>query len=175
MAASLSHRGIVTVHDFPAEDAAELIVMEYLPGARLGDLVRPDGLPAPKVLRYGEQLAAALAYAHEQGVIHRDVKLSNVIVSPKGRVTLIDFGLAERLGSSGEETVGGSSMWLAPEEQRERRTAAEPARGDLQLRSGALSDAERAASSSGPALPRRSRRRFVCGLPRRSSDTRRRG
>jgi serine/threonine-protein kinase len=89
----LSHPSISTVFDFDSHDGVEFLVMELVEGE---NLARRLGTPLPEgeVADLGAQVAGALAAAHEQGVIHRDLKPGNVMVTPKGRVKLLDFGLA---------------------------------------------------------------------------------
>ena len=94
-AGALSHAGIVTIFDVGEIDGYPFIVMEYLDGEPLSEIMKRGALPAADVIAIGIQLAAALGYAHAQGVVHRDVKPSNVILSPDRRsVKLLDFGIA---------------------------------------------------------------------------------
>ncbi len=104
--------------------------MEYIDGKNLADVLadysaRRERIPYAEVLRYGRAVASALDYAHARGVIHRDVKPSNVLVSNDGRVVLSDFGLALDMqqGSLGE--VFGTAHYTAPEQAR-RSNAAVP-------------------------------------------------
>ena len=90
----LSHPAISTVFDFDSDDGIDFLVMELVEGERLQDRLRGAPLAEQEVADIGAQIAAALAAAHEQGVIHRDLKPGNVMVTPKGRVKLLDFGLA---------------------------------------------------------------------------------
>jgi serine/threonine protein kinase len=94
-ASALNHPGIVTIHDVLSGDAAEGIVMEYIAGKTLADLIPSGGLPVPQVLRYGAAIAAALGAAHAAGIIHRDLKPGNIMVTDSGFVKLLDFGLAK--------------------------------------------------------------------------------
>jgi serine/threonine protein kinase len=75
--------------------------MELVEGQPLSALVPKRGLPVEKVLRFGGQIADALAHAHERRIVHRDLKSANVVITPEGRAKVLDFGLAKRL--SGEE------------------------------------------------------------------------
>jgi len=102
-ASQLNHPHICTIHEVGAYDGQTYIVMEYVEGQRLSDLIPPEGRPTESVVRYGIQIADALAHAHQHGVIHRDLKSANVVVTPEGRAKVLDFGLAcgvsaERLG-----------------------------------------------------------------------------
>jgi len=81
-ASQLNHPHICTIHEVGADDGQTYIVMEYIEGQRLSDLNPLDGQPADIVARYGMQIAGALAHAHQKGVIHRDLKSANVVVTP---------------------------------------------------------------------------------------------
>jgi tRNA A-37 threonylcarbamoyl transferase component Bud32 len=94
-ASALNHPGIVTIHDVFSGGDGEGIVMEYIAGKTLADLIPAGGLPAPLVLRYGAAIASALGAAHAAGIIHRDLKPGNIMVSDSGFVKLLDFGLAK--------------------------------------------------------------------------------
>jgi len=94
-ASALSHPGLCTI--FEVDDSAHepFIVMEHVEGQTLSTLIPPgQGLPSEAVLAYGIQLADAVAHAHDRGVLHRDLKCSNVVVTPDGRLKVLDFGLA---------------------------------------------------------------------------------
>lgn len=94
-ASSLQHPNIVTVHDIGVHEGVHFIVMEYVGGKTLGQLTPEGGLPAGVVLNYARQIAGALAAAHDAGIVHRDVKPSNIMVTDQGTVKLLDFGLAK--------------------------------------------------------------------------------
>ncbi|HWG01869.1 MAG TPA: serine/threonine-protein kinase [Trebonia sp.] len=125
-AARLSHRGVVTVYDVAEEDGRPWIVMELVPSRSLEQVLFTDGpLPPRRAGRIGQQLLAALAAAHAAGVLHRDVKPSNVLIAPDGfdseRAVLTDFGIAQfegdpRLTQTG--MVMGSPGFTAPERIR---------------------------------------------------------
>ena len=97
-AAALNHPHICTVHEVGEADGQAYIAMEYVEGQTLSELVPGDGLGVETAVRYGTQIAAALAHAHERGVIHRDLKSANVVVTAEGVAKVLDFGLAKRLG-----------------------------------------------------------------------------
>jgi serine/threonine-protein kinase len=127
LASTLHHPSIVTIYGLHELEHFDLIIMEYVPGEQLGLSIRPRGLPTPMVLRYALQLADALALVHARGILHRDLKPSNVIAGTGGRITLIDFGLAARLGRLESScSRHGSAMWLAPEEQYDRPAIPDP-------------------------------------------------
>jgi serine/threonine protein kinase/Tfp pilus assembly protein PilF len=100
-ASALNHPNICTIHDVGETDRGNYIVMEYVKGRPLAEQIGGGGLPAEKVIRYGEQIADGLAHAHEYGVIHRDLKTSNIMITPEGRVKVLDFGLAKRRAIEG--------------------------------------------------------------------------
>ncbi|QBI56395.1 serine/threonine-protein kinase [Streptomonospora litoralis] len=119
-AAQLSHPSIVTVFDVVETDERPWIVMELVRGPSLGDIIKRDGVLAPeRVARIGEQVAAALAVAHERGIMHRDIKPGNVLVARGDRAVLTDFGIAHLEGSThltGTGLLMGSPSYLAPEQ-----------------------------------------------------------
>src|SRR2546427_4146123 len=96
-ASSLSHPNICTIHQVGETANDFYVVMELIEGRSLSDLVTATGLSMETVTRYGTQIADALAHAHDRGIVHRDLKGSNVMVTPEGRVKVLDFGLATRL------------------------------------------------------------------------------
>lgn len=119
LAASVVHPHVVAVFDL-VEDAGEhWLVMEYVEGVTLAGLVDREGpLPADQAAALLAQVADALAAAHAAGVVHRDVKPSNVLVGPDGQVKLTDFGIARRGGDPSLTMTGlvtGSPAYLAPE------------------------------------------------------------
>jgi serine/threonine protein kinase len=96
-ASSLSHPNICTIHQVGQTGEDFYVVMELIEGRSLSDLITATGLSMETVARYGTQIADALAHAHDRGIVHRDLKGSNVMVTPEGRVKVLDFGLATRL------------------------------------------------------------------------------
>jgi predicted Ser/Thr protein kinase len=103
--AALSHPNIVTVFEIGDHDGQRFIAMEFLEGSTLRDLLTdPDRRPGrERLLAIHAQVAAAVAVAHEAGILHRDIKPENVIVSPAGMVKVVDFGIARRL--DGDEST----------------------------------------------------------------------
>jgi serine/threonine protein kinase/photosystem II stability/assembly factor-like uncharacterized protein len=96
-ASSLSHPNICTIHQVGQVGSDFYVVMELIEGRSLSDLITTTGLSMETVTRYGTQIADALGHAHDRGIVHRDLKGSNVMVTPEGRVKVLDFGLATRL------------------------------------------------------------------------------
>ena len=119
-AARLSDPGIVATYDTGDDHGDAYIVMEYVDGSTLREVIDKRGpLPAANVVDIGTQIATALAHAHRNGVIHRDVKPSNVLVQADGRVKVTDFGIA-KAGEGGEltrtGTIIGTARYLSPEQ-----------------------------------------------------------
>ncbi|TDD19500.1 serine/threonine protein kinase, partial [Kribbella turkmenica] len=118
-AGRLSHPNVVTVFDVVEEDGRPWIVMEMVDSTTLADAIREYGpLPPGEVARIGLQVLAALQAAHRAGVLHRDVKPSNVLLTGEGRVVLTDFGIATLEGDPSLTTSGallGSPAFIAPE------------------------------------------------------------
>src|SRR6266571_3840469 len=97
-AASLEHPNIMPVYEYGERDGLAYLVMPYISGGTLRDVMEREGtLTFPKTVNYLDQLGAALDYAHERGVIHRDVKPANILLTPEGRLLLTDFGLVKLL------------------------------------------------------------------------------
>lgn len=120
--AQLSHPSIVTVIDRGEDAGRQFIVFEYVSGENLKQLVHREGglLPVRRVLELGLEVAHALAFAHEQGLVHRDVKPQNVLMNGDGRAKVTDFGIARSLdverGMTQTGTVLGTSNYIAPEQ-----------------------------------------------------------
>jgi TolB-like protein/predicted Ser/Thr protein kinase len=94
-AAALNHPNICTIHEV-GEDGSAFIAMEYVDGTPLSDRIASSSVSITDAVRFGTQAADALAHAHEHGVVHRDFKAANLIVTTDGRVKIVDFGLARR-------------------------------------------------------------------------------
>ena len=118
-AARLSHPGLVTVFDVAEEDGRPWIIMELVEGSSLDQIIEQDGpLPPHRAAEAGRQLLSALATAHAAGVLHRDVKPSNVLLTDGGRAVLTDFGIATFQGDPKLTQTGmvmGSPGFTAPE------------------------------------------------------------
>lgn len=121
--AKLSHPGITQVFDFGVEDAQPFLVMEWLEGTSLAHVIETRApLAANQVASWGVELCEALAHAHERGVLHRDVKPSNVMLVQGKRLVLVDFGIARAIPGQGDlpvltesALVAGTPGFVAPE------------------------------------------------------------
>jgi len=111
-AAGLNHPHICVIHEVDEAEGQAYIAMEYVEGLPLSALMAKERLPLERLLRYGIQLADAVAHAHARGVIHRDLKCSNVVVTPDGRTKILDFGLARRRPEGELEEVTRSQATL---------------------------------------------------------------
>lgn len=121
LARRISHRNVVRTHDLGEVDGMYFISMEYVEGKSLKELIRSRGrLPASATLTIGKQLLRALEVAHEQGVIHRDIKPQNVAVTPDGVLKVMDFGIARLAKRSHGVTeagmIVGTPEYMAPEQ-----------------------------------------------------------
>jgi len=122
-AASLSHPHIVTVHDIISSGDRYFIVMEYLNGKTLGDILSERAFTQEELLSIAPMLCDALGYAHSHGVIHRDVKPDNIFALENGNVKITDFGIAKLVMVKGVTQTGmiaGTPQYVAPEMVRDR-------------------------------------------------------
>lgn len=122
-AANLNHPNIVAVYDWGSDEGTYFIVMEYIEGQSLAELLRSSGpLAAEQAAEIAMYVAAALGFAHENGVIHRDVKPGNVLLSPDGKVKVTDFGIAIAAFGGAESnltqtgSVMGTATYFSPEQ-----------------------------------------------------------
>ncbi|MFI7494817.1 protein kinase [Kocuria sp. M4R2S49] len=118
--ALLNHPGVANVFDYGEEEGSAFLVMELVPGEPLSNIIeRQKTLEPDKVLNYIGQTARALAAAHAQGLVHRDVKPGNLIITPDNRVKVTDFGiarLADQVPLTATGQVMGTAQYLAPEQ-----------------------------------------------------------
>lgn len=119
-AALIDHPGVVAAYDNGTDNGIEFMVMEFVPGMSLADLIRSAGsISVERTLSIISQVASALAAAHERGFIHRDIKPGNILVTPAGEVKITDFGIThhptqEPLTSTGQ--LMGTADYLSPEQ-----------------------------------------------------------
>ena len=121
LARRISHRNVVRTHDLGEADGVYFITMEYITGTSLRDLIdRGAPLPVPAVIAIAKQLCRALEVAHEQGVIHRDIKPQNLMVQPDGTLKVMDFGVARLAQRASQLTstgmVVGTPAYMSPEQ-----------------------------------------------------------
>jgi eukaryotic-like serine/threonine-protein kinase len=126
--AQLSHPNIVTVIDRGEDEGRQYIVFEYVEGENLKQLIERSGpLPVREALLLALQMARALGFAHERGLIHRDVKPQNVLLNEDGQPKMTDFGIARSVDVEGVTITGtvlGTSEYIAPEQARGQRVDA---------------------------------------------------
>jgi HAMP domain-containing protein/predicted Ser/Thr protein kinase len=121
LARKITHRNVVRTHDIGEVDGLHFITMEFVEGQSLKHLIQARGsLPVNVVLTVGKQLCRALEVAHEQGVIHRDIKPQNLIVEPSGTLKVMDFGIARLATRTRGMTQAGMAIgtpeYMAPEQ-----------------------------------------------------------
>ena len=122
-AANLNHPNIVGVYDWGKERGTYYIVMEYVDGRSVSDILRADGpIEAKRAAGIAADVAGALGFAHHKGVVHRDVKPGNVLITSTGEVKVADFGIARAMTASSEEnltqtgSVMGTATYFSPEQ-----------------------------------------------------------
>jgi serine/threonine protein kinase len=133
MAAQLNHPSVCTIYEVGEAEGQTYIAMELVSGQTLAERLSGGGMAVEDMVRLGQQMADALAHAHEHGVVHRDFKAANVIVTPEGRAKVLDFGLAKpllgkdleattltRASLTEEGAVVGTLAYMAPEQLRGR-------------------------------------------------------
>jgi serine/threonine protein kinase/tetratricopeptide (TPR) repeat protein len=128
----LNHPNIEILFELGSQDSSEFLVMEYVPGVTLSDRLTHGPLSEKDIARLGVQLADGLAAAHNQGVVHCDLKPANLRITPDGRLKILDFGIAKSLrptndapkndttttSTSGDQAVVGTLPYMAPEQLR---------------------------------------------------------
>jgi len=137
MAARITHPNVCTIHEVGEAEGQVYVAMELVPGRSLSERLASGRMGVEEVLRLGRQMADSLAHAHDNGVVHRDFKSANVIVTPEGRAKVLDFGLAKPLAETESEAttltaapltaqgaVVGTLAYMAPEQLQGRRADA---------------------------------------------------
>jgi len=128
-ASALAHPNIITIHEIGEQDGRTFIVMEWVDGKPLNELIPGEGMRVTDALRIAEQVAHALTAAHAAGIVHRDLKPANIVADAHGRVKVLDFGLAKQSRPADTEamtevplTESGSAMgtiaYMSPEQAR---------------------------------------------------------
>ena len=141
LAARLNHPHVCTIHEVGEAEGQAYVAMELVPGQALSERLASGRMGVEEVARLGQQMADALAHAHDNGVVHRDFKSANVIVTPEGRAKVLDFGLAKPLAETASEAttltgapltaqgaVVGTLAYMAPEQLKGKPA---DARGDV--------------------------------------------
>src|SRR3954453_924555 len=112
-ASALNHPAIVTIHDILEHEGDPYIVMEFVDGTPLDQIIPPAGMCAADVMTLGGRIADALHAAHRAGIVHRDLKPSNVIVMPEEQIKLLDFGLAKQIEIGADHE--GTETFVSPQ------------------------------------------------------------
>ena len=122
-AANLNHPNIVSLFDYGSDDGTYFIVMEFIDGSSLSDIVHREGALMPeRAAEIASDVAKALERAHAQGLVHRDIKSGNIMITRTGQTKVTDFGIARAVGRDGEQTmtqtgmVIGTAAYLSPEQ-----------------------------------------------------------
>jgi serine/threonine-protein kinase len=123
--AALDHPGIVPIYSVEEVDGLHFFVMKYVPGSDLSAEIDAGAVPVDRARRILVEAARALAHAHDRGVIHRDVKPSNIMLDPEGRVIVADFGIAKATAATDQQVTStgqalGSPQYMSPEQFESR-------------------------------------------------------
>ena len=118
-AASLNHPNITTIHSIEEVDDQLFIVMEYVDGKELKDKIKSGPISTDELINITNQIADGLEAAHKKGIIHRDIKSSNIMITKDGKVKIMDFGLAKIKGGTELTKIGstvGTAAYMSPEQ-----------------------------------------------------------
>ena len=166
-AAGLNHPHIVAVYDWGEEDDTSFIVMEYVPGQTLREILQAYGRLGPTdAARIAAEIADALSFAHAHGVVHRDVKPGNVLITPQGQVKVTDFGIAARRRASRSPRPARCSA-PPPTSRPSRRRASRSTVAPTCTRSASCSTRCSPASRRSPRAARCRSRTSTCARRRR--------
>jgi serine/threonine protein kinase len=121
-ASALNHPNIVTIYEYDSDDEVDFIAMEYIRGKTLHALLAEKALPTETLLEYAVQATGAIAAAHAAGIVHRDLKTKNIMVTDGGTVKVLDFGLAKQAGIGAADTQSGAVLgtpaYMSPEQAK---------------------------------------------------------
>src|SRR5262249_14407084 len=128
-AAAVSHPNVCVIHAVDSSQGVPMIVMEYVPGQALSQMLMEAPIARDQAIGLGRQIALGLAAAHGQGVVHGDLKPANILVTEAGVVKVVDFGMARRSvpATPADETsvwtpssggISGTPLYMAPEQAR---------------------------------------------------------
>jgi tetratricopeptide (TPR) repeat protein/predicted Ser/Thr protein kinase len=120
-ASALNHPNVTTIHEIDEFEDQTFIVMEYVEGRTLKQIVEKETLSIKEVLNIGIQMCEGLAVAHEKGIVHRDIKSDNIMFTDRGQVKIMDFGLAKLRGSTrltDTRSTAGTAAYMSPEQAR---------------------------------------------------------
>jgi serine/threonine-protein kinase len=117
-ASALDHPNICTIYDIDETRGGEIFMaMAFYEGETISQMIRHQPLPANQAASIAAQVAEGLAAAHQHGIVHRDVKPANVVVTPEGQVKILDFGIAKLVGdSTGDDGLVGTAVYMSPEQ-----------------------------------------------------------
>lgn len=118
LAAGLEHPAIVPLYDYGLFEGTPYLVMRYMPGGTVADRLAAGPVPLDRAVEWIGRISEALAFAHEKGIVHRDVKPSNFLLDDSGNAYLTDFGIAGALEGEGGTETTGSAPYMAPEQAR---------------------------------------------------------
>ena len=120
-AASLNHPNITTIHAIEESEDKIFIVMEFIDGDELKDRIKTGAIPLEETINFAIQIAEGLSAAHKKGIVHRDIKSANIMITKDGNVKIMDFGLAKIGGGSQVTKLGstiGTIAYMSPEQAR---------------------------------------------------------
>jgi serine/threonine protein kinase len=118
-ASALNHPNITTIHEIDEFEGQMFTVMEYCEGRTLKQIIEEETLSIKKVLDIGIQICEGLTAAHNKEIVHRDIKSDNIMLTPRGQVKIMDFGLAKLKGAAKLTTAGttvGTAAYMSPEQ-----------------------------------------------------------
>ncbi len=123
-AAALNHPNICTIYEIDENEGQLFLALEFIEGETLKKKVNSEQLSVTSIIEYALQIASGLQAAHERGVVHRDIKSANVMITTKGQIKIMDFGLAKLAGSSfltKDKSTMGTVAYMSPEQARGRK------------------------------------------------------